>query len=77
MNQFAKIAQSLQHNIDHYSLGFIVFLFKSLNLFNLTAAAKNLITNYTFFINYFVAEVPIISKLVHSFAEEINGLVTL
>ena len=47
-----------QHNIIiHFVL--IVFLFKSLNVFNLSAATKNLITNYTFFVNSFMAEVPI------------------
>ena len=30
--------------------GLIVFLFKSLNAFNLSAATKNLRTNYTFFV---------------------------
>ena len=40
--------------------GLIVFLFKSLNAFNSSAARKNLITNNKFFINSFVAEVPII-----------------
>ena len=40
--------------------GLIVILFKSLNVFNLSAVAKNLITNYTFFVNSFMAEVPTI-----------------
>ena len=52
--QCAKMAQSLQR------FGLIVFLFKSLNIFNLSAATKNLITNYTFFVKLFMAEVPII-----------------
>ena len=51
--QCAKMAQTLQR------FGLIVFLFKSLNVFNLSAATKNLITNYTFFVNSFMAEVPI------------------
>ena len=40
--------------------GVIVFLFKSVNVFNLTAATRKLITNYTFFVNSFMAEVSII-----------------
>ena len=36
---------------------------------------KNLIINDTFFVNSFMAEVPIIEKLVHSFVEQTNGLV--
>ena len=40
--------------------GPIVLLFKSLNVFTLSAATKNLITNYTFIVNSFMAEVPII-----------------
>ena len=40
--------------------GLIVFLFKSLNVFNLLAATKRLITNYTFSVNSFMVEVPII-----------------
>ena len=39
------------------------------------AAKKNLITNYILFVNSSMMEVPIIQKLVHSFAEKINGLV--
>ena len=35
-------------------------IFKSLNVFNLSAATKNLITNYIFFVNSFMAEVSII-----------------
>ena len=38
--------------------GLIVFLFKSSNVFNLLAATKNWITNYTFFVNSFMVEVP-------------------
>ena len=56
--------------------GLNVFLFKSLNVFNLPAATKNLITNYTFFVNSFMAAVTIISKLVHLFAKQMNGLVS-
>ena len=40
----AKIAQS--KTIIRFEV--IVFLFKSLNVFNLSAATENLITNYTF-----------------------------
>ena len=40
--------------------GVIVFLFKSVNVFNLSAATRKLITNYTFFVNSFMAEVSII-----------------
>ena len=54
--------------------GLIVFLFKSQNVFNLLAATKNWITNYTFFVNSFMVEVPNTQELVHSFAEQINGL---
>ena len=39
--------------------GLIVFLFQSLNVFNLLAETKSLITNYTFLANSFMAEVPI------------------
>ena len=39
---------------------FIVFLFKSLNAFNLSAATKYLITNYTFFVSSLTTEVSII-----------------
>ena len=39
--------------------GLIFFLFKTLNVFNLSVATKDFITNYTF-INSFMAEVPII-----------------
>ena len=57
----AKIAQSLQHNQRPIiRFGLILFLFKSLNVFYLSEATKNLITNYTFFFNSFMAEVPII-----------------
>ena len=55
-----------------------MFLFKSLNLFEMPInlyLTKNLIINYTFFVNSFMAEVPIIEKLVHSFVEQTNGLV--
>ena len=38
----------------------IAFLFKSLNVLNLSAATKDLITNYTFFVNSFITELPII-----------------
>ena len=44
-----KIAQSLQYKtIIRFRL--TVFLFKSLNVFNLSAATKNLRTNYIFFV---------------------------
>ena len=39
--------------------GLIVFSFKRLNVFNLLEATKILITNYTFFVNSFMAELPI------------------
>ena len=45
--QCAKIAQSLQHKAI-ICFGLIVFFLKRLNVFNLSAATKNLITNYTF-----------------------------
>ena len=60
-----QIAQGLQNKTIGQSLqtiirfGLIVFLFKSLNVFNLSAATKNLITNYTFFVNSFMPEVII------------------
>ena len=41
------------------SFGLIFFLFKTLNVFNLSAATKDFIANYTFFINLFMAEGPI------------------
>ena len=74
--QCAKIVRSLQ-NETIIRFGLIMFLFQSLNVFNLPVATKNLITNYTFFLNSFVAEVVIIYKLVHSFAEQLSGLVSL
>ena len=40
--------------------GIIVFLFKSLNVFNVSAATKNLIKNCNFFVKSFMAEVPIV-----------------
>ena len=40
-------------------IGLIMFLFKRLNVFNLLEATKILITNYTFFVNSFMAELPI------------------
>ena len=76
--QCAKITQSLQHNMRPlFALGFIVFFFKRLNVFNLSAATKKLITSCTFFINSFMAQVPLIYKPVHSLAEQINGLASL
>ena len=46
----AKIAQSLQRNIKPlFALGLLCF-YSSLNVFNLSAATKNLRTNYTFFV---------------------------
>ena len=54
--QCAKIAQSLQKLKTIIRFGLNVFLFKSLNVFNLSAATKNLITNYTFFANSFMTE---------------------
>ena len=54
--QCAKIAQSLQQLKTIIRFGLNVFLFKSLNVFNLSAVTKNLITNYTFFANSFMTE---------------------
>ena len=48
--QCAKIAQSLQHNIRSlFTLGLLCF-YSSLNVFNLSAATKDLGTNYSFFV---------------------------
>ena len=48
--QCAKIAQSLQRNIRPlFTLGLLCF-YLSLNVFNLSAATKNLIANYTFLV---------------------------
>ena len=48
--QCAKIAQSLQRNIRPLlALGLLCF-YPSLNVFNLSAATKNLRTNYTVFV---------------------------
>ena len=48
--QCAKIAQSLQRKIRPlFALGLLRF-YSSLNVFNLSAATKNLRTIYTFFI---------------------------
>ena len=48
--QCAKIAQSLKRNIiPLFALGLLCF-YSSLNVFNLSAATKNLIGNYTFFV---------------------------
>ena len=58
--QYAKIAQNLQHNIGPlFSLGFLRF-YKKFECIKLSEAVKNLKTNYTFFANFFMAEVPII-----------------
>ena len=79
LHQCGKIAKfTTQHKII-IRFGLIVLLFKSLNVFNLPAATRNLIINHTFFVNLLMAGVfiysfiPIIYKLVHSFAEQING----
>ena len=45
-NKCAKIAQSFQQSLS--PLFDLDFLFKILNVFNFSAATKNLITNYTF-----------------------------
>ena len=58
--QCAKIAQSLQQQKAIIRFELIVSLLKRLHVFNLSAATKNMITNYTFFANSFIAEVPII-----------------
>ena len=48
--QSAKIAQSLQRSIRPLlALGLLCF-YSSLNVFNLSAATKNLRTNYNFFV---------------------------
>ena len=48
--QCAKIAQSLQRTIRPlFALALLCF-YSSLNVFNLSAATKNLRTNYTFFV---------------------------
>ena len=70
--QCTKIGQSFQHNKNIICSGLIRFLFKSLNVFNFSAASKNLITNSSFFINSsFNSLTP------PSFAEQINGLVSI
>ena len=56
---------------------YCVFIQKFLNVFSMSAAAKKLIRNYTIFVNSPITELPIIQKLVHSFSEQINGLVSL
>ena len=45
-----KASYQCAKTLDHYSLWAHVFLFKSLNVFNLPAATKNQRTNYTFFV---------------------------
>ena len=48
--QRAKIAQSFQRNMRQlFTMGLLCF-YSSLNVFNLSAATKNLRTNYTFFV---------------------------
>ena len=48
--QWAKFAQSLQRNIRPiFALGLLCF-YSSLNVFNFSAATKNLRKNYTFFV---------------------------
>ena len=58
-----KIAKFTTQYKNIIRFGLIVFLFKSLNVFNLSAAAKNLITNYNFFVDSFMAGVFIHSYL--------------
>ena len=58
-----KIAKFTTQYKTIIRFGLIVFLFKSLNVFNLSAAAKNLITNYNFFVDSFMAGVFIHSYL--------------
>ena len=48
--QCAKIAQSLQRNIRPLIALGLLYFYLSLNVFNLSAATKNLKTNYTFFV---------------------------
>ena len=48
--KYAKIAQSLQRNIKPlFTLSLLCF-YSSLNVFNLSAATKNLRTNHSFFV---------------------------
>ena len=59
--QYAKIARSLQRNRRPlFTLGLLCF-YSSLNVYNLSAATKNLIANNTFFLkpNYvlFIREI--------------------
>ena len=56
----AKIAQSLQHNIRPFFTLDLLYFSSKVSVFNLLAVTKTLITNYYFFINSFMAEVPII-----------------
>ena len=48
--QCAKIAQSLQHNIRPLLVLGLLCFYSGLNVFNLSAATKNLRTNYAFFV---------------------------
>ena len=48
--QCAKIAESLQRNIRPLFALDLLYFYSSLNVFNLSAATKNLRTNYTFFV---------------------------
>ena len=47
--QCAKIAQSLQRNITPLFAFGLLYIYSSLNVFNFSAEANNLRTNYTFF----------------------------
>ena len=60
---YIDVLNLLKLTIQHKTIirfGLILFLFKSLNTFNLLAAIKSWITNYTFLVNSFMAEVPTI-----------------
>ena len=58
--QCAEIAQSLQHNIRPlFPLG-LLCLYSEVWMYLTCQQQQNLIKNYTFFINSFTAEVPII-----------------
>ena len=55
-----KLLNFTTHHKTIIRFRLIVFLFKSLNEFNLPAATKNWVTNYTFVVNSFIPEVPTI-----------------
>ena len=61
--QCAKIVKFTTQHKTIIRFGLIVLLFKRLNVFNLLAATKNLIINYTFFVNSVLTGVFIHSNL--------------